>query len=178
MLSAGRGLARKVSILREVYWMGAAACLGGAVVYPCAVPVQIVAGALTLYTLTDRMGILDFSLIAKAEERKERLLQQLSTILTSNAPAFQGSGLALGFPMIRYADQGLLGLFWSSLRLKRWAWQSTFTLDVNYSFHNFTQQGYISAEGVYLSNTQLYFTSIQVYQVLPTRLSFPVATKH
>ena len=178
MLRAGGGLARKVSILRNVYWVGAAACLGGAVVYPCTVPVQIVAGALTLYTFTDRMGIIDFCLIPKAEERREHLLQHLSSVLVSTTPAFQGSRLALGLPMIRYADQGLLGLLWRSVGLKRWAWQSTFTIDVNYSHHNFTEQGYISAEGVYLSDAQHYFTHIKVHQVLPTRLSFQVATKH
>lgn len=178
MLRAGGGLVRKVSVLRDVYWLGAAACLGGTVVYPCPVPVQLVAGALTLYTLTDRMGILDFNLIAKAEERREKLRQELTSILSRNAaPALQGSGLVLGLPMIRYADQGLLGLFWSSLGLKRWAWQSTFTLDTNFSLNNFTQQGYVSAEGVYLSDAQHYFTHIKVHQLLPTRLSFQVATE-
>lgn len=176
MLRAGRGLVRNISVLRDVYWLGTAACLGGTLAYPCPVPVQLVAGALTLYTLTDRMGILDFNLIAKAEDRREGLRQELTSILRGNA-ALQGSGLVLGLPMIRYADQGLLGLFWSSIGLKRWAWQSTFTLDANYSLNNFTQQGYISAQGVYLSEAQHYFTHIKVHQLLPTRLSFQVATE-
>lgn len=164
---------RPISFLRNVYWAGSALGLAGTLVYPSPIPVQLLAGAMTLYTLTDRIGLLDFSLITKPEDRREQLLTLLHSQLKT--VTLLGNDVMIGLPTIRYADQGFLGLLWSSLGVKKWPWQSSFSLDVNYSAEGFAKQGYVAAEGVYVSPSNYYFKRITVHQTQPTRLTFKVA---
>jgi hypothetical protein len=163
----------RISIAKERYWISATALCGCSALLPLPVTIQACAGVVSAYTLLDRINIIEISLISDHRQREQSLCKLLEEQLLSCRDLTGDVGkdtFFVGLPVIRYADEGLLGYLWEkTIGVKRWTWQYDFYMQVRYVDKRYGTNGEVSAEGVYVSASEFRFTYIEVTQIAPAR---------
>ena len=132
-------------------------------------PMQAVAGIATTYTLLDRMDMIQVSFLKDRLVREKvltRLLHEHIIECKELSSDRDNNSLRVGLPSFRYAEDGLLGLLYRR-GWKLGAWQTYFTMSVQYVDIRYGTHGEVTAEGSYDSPSLYRYSYIEITQRNP-----------
>lgn len=156
---------------KERYWLAGSSLFGCAFALSLPTPLQAATGLIAAYSVLDRLNVIEVSLIPDRVEREQticKLLEEQITACKDLTSDFTKPSFFVGLPLIRYADEGILGFLWTkTFGAKRWNWQSDFYLETRYVDKKYGTNGFAAAEGFYESPSRFRFTIIEVQQIAP-----------
>lgn len=167
MIQASR---KRVSWLKEGYWLAATSLSSSSWLLSLPLPIQVSAGLMTAYTVLDRMDIIQVSFLKDRVVREKaltRLLHEHVVKCKALSNDVDSSTLRIGLPTIRYAEDGLLGFLYRR-GWKVGPWQTAFTLDVQYVDVRYGTHGEVKAEGNYEGPSLYRYGYIEIAQKVPS----------